>query len=212
MGVRLGEHRFDTAMGSRTALVVSPEAHVRVGRERLEALRRDHEGGAIDEAVLRLVSEHSGEDLLVVFRGRSADGQGSWGFAEDLTDEEAGELGYHLVVDQLPTYRRLVRAGVFALVHTEWGVREAEAYRAGTKQLLEELESQAVPEVEASTEEVAVSNADRYILRNLTHFHDAPFDAVVRSVIIAHLESFEAQIPHFRELIRDVPLSAPTAV
>jgi len=212
MGVQLSEHRFATDSGERIALVLTPTETVRVGRERLEQLRQAHQGGELDHEIAGALKAHDHEDALVVFRGKDPEGAGSWGFAEDLTDDEALELGYHLVLDQLPSYRRLVRAGVFALIHVEWGAREKEAYRKGTERVLEELEDESVPEVASDPETIRRLRADRYILRNLTHFHDQPLDAVVRSVLVAHHTSFEAQIPHFRALIDDLqPSSAPVA-
>ncbi len=211
MGVRLSEHRFATDAGERTALLITPTTHVRVGRERLQQLREAHPGSAIDREIIEALRSHDHEDALVVFRGRDPDGQGSWGFAEDLSDEEAMELGYHLVLDQLPCYQRLVRAGVFALIHVEWGARETNAYRQGTERALEELDDEAVPEVTSDTATIERLRADRYILRNLTHFHDQPLDAVVRSVLVAHHASFEAQIPHFRALLGHLPTTDPPA-
>ncbi|MBO6935745.1 MAG: hypothetical protein JJ863_12245 [Deltaproteobacteria bacterium] len=211
MGVRLSEHRFATESGERTALVITPTVHTRVGRERLQQLRESHPGGALDREIIEALRAHDHENALVVFRAKDPEGAGSWGFADDLTDEEALELGYHLVLDQLPTYRSLVRAGVFTLIHVEWGEREKESYRKGTERVLEELEDEAVPEVESDPETIDRLRADRYILRNLTHFHDQPLDAVVRSVLVAHHASFEEQIPHFRALIDEMPPSDPPA-
>lgn len=211
MGVRLSEHRFATDSGERTALVLTPTEHVRVGRERLQLLRRAHPGGDLDREVAEALRAHDHEDALVVFRGEDPAGGGSWGFADELSEEEALELGYHLVLDQLPCYRRLVRAGVFALIHVEWGARETRAYRRGTERVLEELEDESVPEVTADAETIDRLRADRYILRNLTHFHDQPLEAVLRSVLVAHHASFEAQIPHFRALIDHMPPTEPPA-
>ena len=211
MGVRLSEHRFATDSGERTALVLTPTEHARVGRERLEQLRKGHPGGTLDREITSALRAHDHEDALVVFRGKDPEGAGSWGFAEDLTDEEVLELGYHLVLDQLPAYRRLVRAGVFALIHVEWGAREKEAYRKGTERMLEELDDESVPEVASDPETISRLRADRYILRNLTHFHDQPLDAVLRSVVVAHHAGFEAQIPHFRALIDHLPQTDPPA-
>jgi len=211
MGVRLSEHRFATDSGERTALVLTPTEHARVGRERLEQLRRSHSGGELDREIAEALKAHEHKDALVVFRGEDPEGAGSWGFADDLTHDEVLELGYHLVLDQLSTYWWLVRAGVFALIHVEWGAREKEAYRRGTERVLEELDDESVPEVESDPETISRLRADRYILRNLTHFHDQPLEAVVRSVLVAHHAAFEEQIPHFRALIDHLPHTDPPA-
>jgi len=208
MGMRLSEHRLQAASGERVALVVTPAGELRIGRDRLKALRMTHEGGDTDREILENVRAHAGEDRIVVFRGRAPDGRGSWGFAADLDDDERAELGYHLVASEVPTYRRLVAAGVFALIHVEWGAAEVQAYRAGTERLLDELEASSVPEVEADPAQVAVSTIDRYILRHLTSFYEDGFEEVVRSVLLAHLATFEQQIPHFRAMVRQLPASA----
>ncbi|MEM9069017.1 MAG: hypothetical protein AAGE52_10955 [Myxococcota bacterium] len=211
MGMRVAEYRLHSTAGDRMALVVTPDTRVRVGRARLESLRRKRksaqpsEGGEIDREILDHVRRHGAEDRIVVFRGRSPAGDGSWRFAEDLSETERFELGFQLVADELATYRRLVAAGVFALVHVEWGTKEMEAYRKGTERLLDELEASSVPEVGGDPSAVAIDRADRWILRNLTHYYDGSFDEVVRSVLVAHLARFEERIPHFRAMVAGLP-------
>jgi len=203
------EHTLRSSAGDRTALVVTPQTRVRVGRARLQELRRGRGGGSeLDRELLDHVRRHGGEDKFVVVRGRSPSGAGSWRFAEGLSEEERRELGYRLVADELPTYRRLVAAGVFALVHVEWGHDEARAYRHGVERLLSELEGSSVPEVGAEPAQVAIARADRFLLRNLTHYYEDGFEEVVRSVLLAHLAQFEERIPHFRAMIAALPPEA----
>lgn len=203
------EHTLRSSAGDRVALVVTPQTRVRVGRARLQQLRRRRgEGSDLDRELLDHIRRHGGEDKLVVIRGRSPSGAGSWRFAEGLSEAEQRELGYLLVADELPLYRRLVAAGVFALVHVEWGRAEVAAYRHGVERLLSELEESSVPEVTLDPAQAAVARADRFILRNLTHYYEDGFDEVVRSVLLAHLAQFEERIPHFRAMVATLPEDA----
>ena len=206
MLVRCTEHSFDTVLGPRTAVVVTPAEHVRVGRDRLEQLRRDHSGGDIDREVLEHVRAREGQDQLVVFSAASGDGSGSWGFDGELTEDERLELGYHLVTDELPTYRRMVAAGVFALLHVSWGEDEVRAYEEGTRRLLAELEAGSVPETDPiDPGEAAVHRADRWILSNLTFFFARPLEDVIQGVLAKQMPLFEERIPHFREMVDSLP-------
>ncbi|MAT24732.1 MAG: hypothetical protein CMN29_07165 [Sandaracinus sp.] len=205
MAMRLEERRLGAGTGERVALVVTPESAVRVARERLEELRHDPRPSPLDEALVAHVRAHGDADRIVVFRGHDPAGEGSWGFDPSLTDAEVDELAYRLVQSELPTYRRLVALGVFALVHVEWGPREVKAYRAATERLLSDLEEQSVPEVDADPREVAVDRVDRWVLRHLTHFYTDGFEEVFRSILLAHLASFEQRIPHLRAMVADLP-------
>lgn len=208
MGMRISQTWIESDAGRREAIVMTPDAHQRVGRDRLEALRQAPEVSDLDREILAKVRALPRADRVAVFRGKPRDAGGSWGFADDLSEDERTELGYLLVRAELPTYRRLVAAGVFAIVHVEWGADEAPAYQQGTTRLLKELEAKSIGEVEGDPEDVAVSTADRFILRHLNHFFDDGYDQVVRSMLLAHLATFEARIPHFRAMIDKLPASA----
>lgn len=204
--ISLGARMIDTVQGPKKAWVVSPTEHLQVGRERLERFRSEgHPGGRVDREVLEAVRAVEDPHQLVVFRARSDANEGSWGFADELDEVESRELGYHLVVDQLPTYRRMVAAGVFALIHVEFGSREADAYQAGTRRALDELEAGSIPEVEGDEDAVAVLQVDRWILHNLTYFFTLDFDDVVDSVLHRQLPLLEDRIGHLRELVGSLP-------
>jgi len=204
--ISLEARTIETVQGPKKAWVVSPTAHLTVGRERLERFRREgHPGGAVDREVLAKVREVEDPHELVVFRAKADDGAGSWGFDDELDDIESRELGYHLVVDQLPTYRRMVAAGVFALIHVEFGSREADAYQSGTRRALDELEKGSIPEVEGDEDAVAVLQVDRWILHNLTYFFTLDLDDVIASVLHRQLPLLEDRIPHLRHLVGSLP-------
>jgi len=208
MTLRFTEHEFETPEGRRVALLATPVERVVVGRDRLEQLRREHPGGDIDREILEHARRRAGQDQIIVFQGRAPDGEGSWRLDPDLEEQERLELGYHLVADELPTYRRLLAAGVYALVHVDWGRRGVRAYRWGTRRLLSELEAGSVPEVEFHEPETAVNRADRWILSHLTMFYEEGLDQVIERVLARQVPLLERHIPHFRKMVERLPAHA----
>lgn len=204
---RLSERDFETPAGTRVALVVTPTTRIVAGRERLEELRREHYTGAsLDREVLAHARSRAGQDQMIVFRGRSDDGSGSWTMAADLSDDERDELGYRLVRDQLATYRRLVAAGVFALVHSDWDPPAVDAYISGTQRLLRELESESIPEVDApDAEAVVIDRVDRWLLTHLTLFYAEPIDDVLSRVLAKQIPLLEQRVPALREMANALP-------
>jgi hypothetical protein len=113
------------------------------------------------------------------------------------------------VHDQLPTYRRLVAAGVFALMHVDWGAAESRAYTEATKRLLVELEESSIPEFSGqNAEHAAIDRVDRWILKHLTFFTGEPLEAVFERVLSTQLPKLESRIPHLREMVNSLPASA----
>lgn len=207
MSVRLVARDVDTVRGPKRAWLVEPTEHLRVGRDRLARFRAEgHPGGEVDRAILAAVRRVADPSSVVVFRARSA--SGSWGFADDLDEAEARELGYHLAIDQMPLYRRLVAAGVFALIHVEFTPREADAYQVGTQRLLDELEATSIPELGTDEAAGAIQRVDRWILHHLAYFFTLGFDDVASSVLHRQLPLLEARIPHLRELVASLPRHA----
>lgn len=205
MGVQVTQRVVPTSRGDRTALVVTPVARVTLGRFRLKELRASYEGGVVDRAIVAQVRSNGG-DCMVVFRARGPDA--SWGFDAGLSDDECTELGYRLVLDQLPAYRRLVAAGVFALVHVEFGPRECAAYQEGTARALAEFEARSVDEDTSEAEELALLQADRWILRHLTYFTELSFDDAMAHRFAHELPELESRLEHLRAMTSTLPRSA----
>lgn len=203
------EHRFETPSGVRVALVVTPTVRIRVGRDRLVAYwRGGYPGSDLDRELAQIARRRAGEDHVIVIRGRSDDGSGSWAFDEGLSESEKRELGYHLVRDQLATYRRMVASNVFALLHVDWGSAECSAYVDGARQLLMELEESSIPEFAAQdAETAAIDRVDRWILKHLTFFFTEPLDSVLTRVLSTQLPKLESRIPHLREMVQSLPAS-----
>ncbi|MEQ9073776.1 MAG: hypothetical protein RLP09_07950 [Sandaracinaceae bacterium] len=209
MGLRVEERSIDTTAGVRKAWILSPTERVRVGRDRLERYRREGPTSApLDLEMLAAVRRTGDESQLVVFCGRDASGDGSWGFEEGLGEEEAHELGYHLVCEQLPVYRRLVAAGVYALLHVDFGPLEVDAYQHGTRRLLEELERGSIPEVGSDPDGLSILQADRWILHNLCFFFTLPLQDVTQTILRRQLPLLESRVPHLRELTASLPAAA----
>lgn len=197
---------MQTVCGPRTAWILTPTTHLRVGRARLRELEAgEHTGSATDRAILEQVRAIADGSQLVVFRARDDAGAGSWAFEDDLSDAEAHRLGYHLVLDQLPLYRRLVAAGVYALLHVDFGGREVDAYQHGTNRVLAELEAGSIPEVARDDAALALDQMDRWILHNLTFFFMLPLPDVTESVLAKQLPLLEERVPHLRELVASLP-------
>ena len=201
--------RFDTPDGQRVIVVVTPLVEIRVSLPSIADHRREGRTGIpLDQEVLDAARRRSGEDQIIVVRGKGADG-GSWAFDDGLTEPEQDELGYQLVHDQLPTYRRLIAAGVFALMHVDWGAAECRAYTEATKRLLVELEESSIPEFSAqNAEHAAIDRVDRWILKHLTFFFSEPLEAVFERVLSTQLPKLESRIPHLREMVNSLPASA----
>lgn len=209
MTIRLHERVVDTVHGPKKAWVAEPTRHVVLGRERLEQFLWDgRPDSELDGALLAAVRAVDDPHQLVVFRARSDDGAGSWSFDPTLTREEAAELGYRLALGTLPTYRRMVAAGVFAVVHVEFGQQEAEALAAGSRRALDELEAGSIPEEVRAEDGVAILRVDRWILHDLTMFFTGDFDEILESVLPSQLPRLEERIPHLRQLVKSLPPSA----
>ena len=113
------EVSIQTKNGPRTALIVTPRAHFVLGRERLARLRANTRPGALDDAVYLRVKAAASRPSVVVFRAKSDDGAGSWGFDPDLSAFEARDLAKRLARTHIESHRRLFAAGVLAVVHTD---------------------------------------------------------------------------------------------
>ena len=133
------EVEFETRNGMRNALIAAPKLRLRLGRERLLRLREGQFGSEINKKLLDAVDHADHPIHLIIFKAGGA-GTGNWGFAEDLSDEDAVELGYFLIRSQLRLYLEAARRGVFTVVGVEFGDRELAAYDRGTDKLAAELE------------------------------------------------------------------------
>ena len=130
-------------VGTQTVLSMGPTRDIRIGRERLDALRAAPgipPGSATDDAITRAIEGATGHPTILVLRGATE--HGTWAMQPDLSRPEREELGYHLMRSHLPLYRRLLELGIWAHVRVDWGPNEIEGLEAGAARLAEELAAQ----------------------------------------------------------------------
>lgn len=206
------EARVETTRGPRNALVVTPIVPIVLGSERLDALRANLRRGIVDEQIARAVRSTRGRAQLILFSALGPGGAARlgadptagapltarWGFDPALSDEAADELGYLLTMSQLPTWRRLVVAGVQAHVHTDWGVRETAACRRGVARARAELEKKSDP----------VSRFDAWILSYLSMFFSFDLRRAVRESLGDKLGLIEQRAARTAELVAALPPSS----
>lgn len=137
--LQFSEVEYETRNGMRNALIASPRVRLRLGKDRLEGLRQGDYDSAVNRKLLEAVDHADHPIHIIIFKAGGTD-EGSWGFEDDLSDEETIELGYHLIRSQLRLYMEAAERGVFTVVGVEFGKRELSGYERGTDRLAEELE------------------------------------------------------------------------
>ena len=125
-------------LAGQATLVLTPDRHYSAGRERLEQLRvTGKAASSIDWAAIDAVKAR--DVRVFLFRGTSDDGSGSWGFADDLSRDEAEELGHRLVQCQYASWLEMMRHGIVSFLHVEWGMREVLMLERGRERVVESL-------------------------------------------------------------------------
>lgn len=195
----MGELAFEeiavpTASGARSALVVTPRLHISLGAARLAALRAAERGGEIDDALYMKVKSCTQSPSAVIFRARSDDGAGSWGFDPRLPDADARDLAKHLARTHMQSHRRLFAAGVLAVVHTDYGTREADLFRAVETELAQEEEARA-----ASGSAGAQLNL--WTLRTLTFTYTLRASKVISDLLPNTIVMLERTAPMVKEML-----------
>jgi len=140
--MRFTERRIETPDGLSLVLVVTPDRDVRVDRARLEELRATGAQGTIDKEIIAEVERRKGKVAALMLRCRDREGRVSWGFDDELGEDECLELGYLLIKSQVATYRRFVENGVQGHFVVELGERETRALNTGKMRLVGELGEQ----------------------------------------------------------------------
>ncbi|MFK7985660.1 MAG: hypothetical protein AB8I08_06480 [Sandaracinaceae bacterium] len=206
--MRVEARTVHTDAGETQAWVLTPLSHRVVGPARLRAFEEGNVGNALDWTILEAVRGLGGRAELLVMRARDDAGHGSWCFSDALTENERRALGYHLVLDQMPVFRRLIACGVCAFVHVEFGADEVDAYQHGVQRVLAELEARSVGEVACDEGTLAVLRVDRWVLRNLNFFFTLGLDEVLDLILTRKVELLRARIPHLRSLAAALPADA----
>ncbi|MBW2278876.1 MAG: hypothetical protein JRF63_15390 [Deltaproteobacteria bacterium] len=166
--MKFTEHKIETPEGHSLVLMVTPDQNVRVDRARLEELRDIGAQGSIDKEIVWEVERHKGEVAALMLRCRDEDGQVSWGFTDDLSDEECQELGYLLVKSQVTTYRSLVENGVQGHFVVELGERETRALNTGKMRRVGEL-GQILQRLDSDDPRAMVPMFQTWLLQNFMY-------------------------------------------
>lgn len=198
---------IETREGSRSALVFAPTRRLSMGRERIGALGQSETIGPMDRTLIDAVGARATPPSVVIFRGISADGCGSWGFAEDLSPEECHEMGRRLARAQIPVYRRMLHRGMTLMVHVDWGPRECEAVRRGLVARADELEQEQRAAGSDDPDRV-IRRVDHWIARNLNFYFTSRYQRVVERLLPDQLPMFEKRHTRLRSMLDDLPAHA----
>jgi hypothetical protein len=201
--VRVRRERIETAQGARDALVAEPGEHLVLGRALLDALRAIEEPAvaepsAIDRALLEAAAEARGAHLMV-FRGKNDHETGSYAFDEALDETERMDLAYRLLRSQLPTYRKLVAAGIIVLFHVDLGFAEVEAFRSQIRRLADELKR------DEGSVDPTLRDLDVWILDHLAYFFAVSYQRVLEETLPSMLPLIERRATQVAERLAALP-------
>lgn len=174
------EIETDVSGNPRRALVVTPSAKLRVGRDRLQADAAPGKASVLDGEIVARVAASSSAPEVVLLRSWGGAEERSWGFDAGLTAAEVDELGYAIMRDQLAFFRDVIPLGVFAVVATDLTAVEFDAMRHATTRLTRELGGRA-----RSGTADADDDIDRWILEHLSLWTTRPFDEFVLQALPA---------------------------
>jgi hypothetical protein len=187
-----------TANGPRSALIVTPRVHLVLGAARLASLREATQPGALDDALYLRVKTMEPPPTVVIFRARSNDGQGSWGFDPQLAEADARELAKRLARTHMESHLRLFAAGVLAVVHTDYGLREANLFRTAEAELAQEEEGRAASETGRAS---ALAQLNLWTLRTLTFTHTLRAEKVIADLLPSTIQMLERTAPMVKEML-----------
>lgn len=194
---------FETDSGTHSALIITPNEHVRVSASRLDELRAKADEETRSPIDLRLLAEgrrRSKEVQLTIFRGQDDSGQGSWDFEPGMDEELARELAYYLLRDQMTVYRGLFEVGLYINFHVEWPMEALDAYRHALGRLREELDPSANSGVFLKGTDTDVAAVDSWILRNGIFFFHTPIEKFMDSILPERWTLMERRIQRAQKI------------
>jgi hypothetical protein len=169
------EVEVDSPAGKRTALVVSAAEKIRIGRQRLEAIRAGDVSSPVDEEIVRCLVSWPRTVDAVLLRSWAGSDERSWGFDPSLEPDELRELAYAMMRGQLALYRRLLVHRVHALVSTDLTTRDFDAIVQGAFSLSKEL----TEKIAGGREGSETDRIDRWILDHFSLWTTRPFHEFV---------------------------------
>ncbi len=193
----LEDHVVETRAGPRTVVSLTPRAPIIFRRTDLAAMVARSEASPRDREIIRRLCSRDRPADVFVFQSQAPDGDGCWSFDEDLTDEEATELGYQIVRTHRYVYRGLVDAGISMAIGAAKGFRELECLRAGTRRFIEEL-SDELPRLTGQAR--LECEADLFMVRHLMVFTSLHLPQLLEGVIPDKLPLCQRRAPRFRDL------------
>jgi hypothetical protein len=196
---------IDTKNGKRSALLVTPRARLVLGQERLARLRANERPSELDDPLYLRVKACSSPPSVVVFRAKNDDGTGWWGFDPQLSNAQARELAKRLARTHVENHRRPFAAGVLGVVHTDYGLREAELFRAAESELAQEEEKRAEKETGIAS---ALAQLNTWTLRTLSFTYTLRAQKVIADLLSSTILMLERSAPMVKEMLAAAAIAA----
>ena len=190
-GVTFQSVPLTTPVGRRELLVATFAEDRVVGAELLERLRQPQPATPIEDSLIGTAGRTPGRHVLMVIRGRSADGGRCWRFDDELAEADQRELAERLIRSHLPTYRKLAAVGIRAIVHTDFRDYDGGLMRQASATLLERRlrgkEGRDLPsEVQA---------ADRWALEHMAYWFSVSYELAIKHLIPDAVATAERHAP-----------------
>lgn len=188
-----------TSHGSvHPVLVIASRVPRVFGAERIDALKKPISLSAADRFLIEQTKKSGHRVHLAAFRAANEAGDRLWSFDPRLSGAEVEELGYLITRSLLPVHRRMMANGIALLAHTECGTRECYAMRYGVRRLLTELD-------EAPHTDAALTDVDRWILRNMLFHFALDLDLVTTSLLPNQIRMIEQRWSRVSDLVTRLP-------
>ena len=191
--LEFSELKLATPSGARTALVITPAAHVAWGLDRLDQPPQT-EPSELDRLMVAEARARPGTDLTIM-RGRDDDGQGSFRIEPGVSEAQAQEIAMTVLRDTMPLYRELVRGGLRLHLHCEWEPMAAAAFRDAGDRLAARLAGRRDP----------ASQVDSWILGNLLFFFSLSFKRTVSGMLPNKLDRMDKRSERIRQMALAIP-------
>lgn len=209
MSVEITEHSFETTLGIRQALVVTPTAPLLVGHDKLEQLRASSDTSAVDRVVIdHIAAQPHGSFSAFVFRGRHPSGKGSWRFDPSLSEDERRELGYLLWRSHLVLNRFCAAAGIFQNIWFDWTNAEVRAFSSAADRLAEDLRQRPGLFADEQTPDTQLAQLDLWVVERHTFFLSMNLEGLLTRMLPPRVLETERELPKLRALIAAAPRQA----
>ena len=186
---------LSTSRGERTAMLITPRERMVITPALLESPPRDEGRTERDSDILQYARGLSERVHLAIFRGRDDDGEGSWGFAEDVDETTGTALALAMLPGHLQVWRGMLQMGVCLFLHVDWEPREAVAFGNATDALVGRLDAEV-----AAGQDVDRATLDLWILKNLTFYTSLSLVKVVDGFLPEKLSLMESRMDRIHKM------------